>query len=213
MYYLRSIVCTALVWSVCFALAFAQETSLRVAYVNLDTIMMESRTIRNVINSVQDDIKGQQESMEEKLTRFKVLSESYEKQKTLLTEEQKNTRLKEIDELKLSIEDQQDKINRMIRRSERRLVEPTLKRVEKAIQAVGKEHEFDMVFRSDSVLYASERCDITGLVITKIDEMEVNRETEPEFSEKQPMEEKPKSTPVEQEIPATPSPTPEGIVY
>lgn len=143
---------------------------LNIAYVDLDKIMSESEVIRKSVEDVQDEINEEREAIAEKLTRFKVLSESLEQQSTILSEKQKKTRRDEIEELKMTIEDQQDKINRMIRRSEREIVEPTLKRVEETINAVGKEIGFDLILRSDTVLYASERVDITDMIIRRIDE-------------------------------------------
>jgi len=159
-----------LIWAlVGISLPATSQQDLKIGYVNLERVMMESTAIKKLVDTVQDTIKTQQEELTAKLTRYKVLSESYEQQKTILTDDQRETRKKELDELKISIEDMQDKINRMIRRSERELVEPTLEKVEEAIQTLGKDQGFDLILRNDSVLYASERCDITSLVIRRID--------------------------------------------
>jgi len=182
------------------------QKPLKVGCVDLDRVMDEAASIRRMVNSVQENIKTEQETISEKLTRYKVLSETFEQQKSILTEEQRKTRRDEIDELKIAIEEQQDRINRMIRRSEREVVEPTLKLVENAISALGKEEGFDLILRADTVLFASERCDITMRVITRIDSDDKTSAQpipEPEIPEDETVDEEPEPTPV-----ATPTPAP-----
>ncbi len=152
----------------------AQETSgtLKIGVLDLDRIMTESAFIRRTVESVQDEVKKEQESINDQLNRYKILSESYEQQKTILTEEQKQSRRKEIDDLKIAIEEQQDKVNRIIKRSERRLLEPTLARVVEAIREVGKQGGYDLILKNDSVLYGSARVGVTDAVINMIEKME-----------------------------------------
>jgi len=152
----------------------AQETSgtLKIGVLDLDRIMTESAFIRRTVESVQDEVKKEQESINDQLNRYKILSESYEQQKTILTEEQKQSRRKEIDDLKIAIEEQQDKVNRIIKRSERRLLEPTLARVDEAIREVGKQGGYDLILKNDSVLYGSARVGVTDAVINMIEKME-----------------------------------------
>lgn len=156
----------------CFGLAIrigAQEKPLKIAYVDLDRIMAESEAIRQVVGVVQDDIKEQQESLAEKMSKYKLLAQTLEEQKTILTQEQVKTRRRELDDLKITIEDQQQNINRMIRRSEREVVEPAIDLVDRAIKAVSEKDEYDLVLRNDLILFASERCNITDQVIRMID--------------------------------------------
>lgn len=154
--------------------AGAQETSgtLRIGVLDLDRLMTESAVIRRTVESVQDEVKKEQESINDQLNRYKILSETFEQQKTILTEEQKQSRRKEIEELKIAIEEQQDKVNRIIKRSERRLLEPTLARVDEAIRAVGREGGWDLILKNDSVLYGSARVSVTDAVIKMIEKME-----------------------------------------
>ncbi len=210
---LTQILCLAALLLALAAGLFAQtdpvltpQKPLKVGCVDLDRVMDEAASIRRMVNSVQENIKSEQETISEKLTRYKVLSETFEQQKSILTEEQRKTRRDEIDELKIAIEEQQDRINRMIRRSEREVVEPTLKLVENAISALGKEEGFDLILRADTVLFASERCDITTQVIARIDsddKASAQPTSEPEISEDETVEEEPEPTPV-----ATPTPVP-----
>lgn len=153
---------------------WAQETSgtLKIGVVDLDRLMMESAVIRRTVESVQEEVKKEQESINDQLNRYKILSESFDQQKTILTEEQKQSRRKEIDELKNAIEEQQDKVNRIIKRSERRLLEPTLARVDEAIRAVGRQGGYDLILKNDSVLYGSSRLSLTDAVINMIEKME-----------------------------------------
>ncbi len=194
-----------------------QETglNLKIGYVDLDRVMAKSAVIRRTIDAVQEGIKKERESMTEKLTRYKVLSDAYEQQKTILTDEQRKTRRKELDDLKIEIENQRDKINRVLRRSESEVVEPTLERIDRAIAAVGKEAHYDLILRSDAVLYASERCDITDKIIQKIETLDKEKAV-------QEIEETPTPEPSPGEVIETavtpiptpvPSPTSEGIIY
>lgn len=161
-------------------LTFAQESiALKIGFVDIDKLMMESTVIRRMVDSVQDEVKKEQENMTDKMTRYKVFTETYEQQKSILTEEQRQSRRKEIDELKLSIEEQQDKVNRIIKRSERRLLEPTLARVDEAIKAVGKEGGYDLILKSDAVLYGKENGNVTNQVMGMIEKMDKEKPLTP----------------------------------
>jgi len=149
-----------------------QEPPLKIGYVDLDRIMLESHAVRSAVSAVEGDIKKEQDSMSEKMTRYKILSDTYDQQKTILTKEQLKTRRQELDDLKISIEDQKDKVSRMIRRSERELVEPTIELVDRAIRLVGKKDGYDLILRSDTVLFASDRCDVTTGVLQMIEEIQ-----------------------------------------
>lgn len=171
-----------------------QEQPMKIGSVDLDRIMLESRAIRNLVSTVEADVKKEQDSMAEKLTRFKVLSEAYEQQKTILTTEQLKTRGQELDELKTAIEDQKDKINKLIRRSERELVGPAINLVDRAIRIVGKKEGYDLILRSDTVLFASDRCNVTTSVLEMIELLQ--------------REEDAKNVPAPSSSPAPPVPTP-----
>ncbi len=155
----------------CSLLRAEQEQPLKIGCVDLDRIMLESRAIRNAVGTLEGDIKKEQDSLSEKMTRYKILSDTYDRQKTILTKEQLNTRRQELDELKKGVEDQKDKINLLIRRSERELVGPTITLVDRAIQAVGKKEGYDLILRWDTVLFVSDRADVTTRVLQMIDEI------------------------------------------
>jgi len=148
------------------------SADLKIGCVDLDRVMTGSKSIRSVITSMQEDVKKQQEAMTDKLTRFKVLTESYDKQKSILSDEQRRTRIRELEDLKSEIEDKESKLNRMIRQSERDLVEPAIERVDLAIKAIGIDGGYDLILRNDSVLFYSKRCDITEEVILMIDKLD-----------------------------------------
>ncbi|MBN1902565.1 OmpH family outer membrane protein [Candidatus Sumerlaeota bacterium] len=147
----------------------AQDAPLKIAYADLDRIMVESESIRQIVGTVQDDIKKEQESLADKMNKYKVLSKTLDEQKTILTHEQIKNRRLELEDLKISIEDQQQSINRMIRRSERELVEPAIERINHAIKEVSEKEKLDLVLRNDLILFSSERCNITDQVIQMID--------------------------------------------
>jgi|GEM_PF-544594 len=162
------------------AVTLAQESiALKIGFVDIDKLMMESTVIRRMVDSVQDEVKKEQENMTDMMTRYKVLTETYEQQKTILTEEQRQTRRKEIDELKIAIDEQQDKVNSIIKRSERRLLEPTLARVDEAIKAVGKEGGYDLILKSDAILYGKESSNITNQVMSMIEKMDKEKPITP----------------------------------
>jgi outer membrane protein len=154
------------------------SAELKIGCVDLDRVMTGAKSIRRVINSMQDDIKKQQELMTDQLTRFKVLTESYSKQRSILSDEQRKTRIRELEDLKAAIEEKESKLNRMIRRSERDLIEPAIERVDLAIKAIGIDGGYDLVLRNDSVLFYSKRCDITEEVITMIDKLDQEEKIE-----------------------------------
>jgi Skp family chaperone for outer membrane proteins len=164
--------------------AAEEAKGLKIGYVDLDQVAQKAKIIRTVVSTVESDLKKQQDEIDAKLERYRVLRDSLAKQDTILTEDEKETRRKELRDLKNEIDDLQYQVNKELRRSEREMIDPAVDKIMKAISDVGKEKGYDLILRSEFVLYGKDSHDITGEIVDKLNAESIEKKAEGE--EKKP---------------------------
>jgi outer membrane protein len=174
-----------ILYTLCSLVAGAQEgKGLKIGYVDLDQVTQKAHVIRKVVDNVEGDLKKKQDDVDAKLQHYQTLRDTLAKQEAILTEEQRETRRKELRNLKNEIDDLQYQVNKELRRSEREMIDPAVEKIMKTITAVGKEKGYDLILRSEVVLYGKETHDITGDVVDKLNAE--SSESKPEGAEKKP---------------------------
>jgi outer membrane protein len=158
--------------------------SAKLAYVNVEKIMAESKDVqeaRRIFDSESAEWRTEIETMQ---TELQELAAQFEKKKLILNEQGKK-------EAALKIQNKEEEVNRKIneyfgqtglaasRNAE--LLEPILDRINKVIEEVSIEENYDMVLdiTAGNVLYAKENLDITDIVLDRVNSGDFsNSETE-----------------------------------
>ena len=92
----------------------------------------------------------------------------YEDKVRTLSESMKEVKQKEIMALQQNIEDFRTSSQEKLSKKEAELVNPLLKKIQDAIDAVGKENNFDYIYNESALLYAKDSENITPLVKAKL---------------------------------------------
>jgi outer membrane protein len=130
----------------------------------------EGRAAEQQLKTLVDRKKSQIEPMEAELKRQE---EEFETQKYVLSsgaaEDRKLELIKRQRDLERRMREAQDELEI----EQRKLMQPMLKKVEAALQQIGKEKEFTVILEKSSpgVLYTAETLDITDLLIQKLNEL------------------------------------------
>lgn len=95
------------------------------------------------------------------------IKEFEEKAKTL-SESMKELKQKEIIDLQKRLEEFRESSQEKLSKKEAELVNPLLKKIQDAIDAVGKENNFDYIYNESALLYAKDSENITPLVKAKL---------------------------------------------
>ncbi len=146
-------------------------TPVRIGIVDIDRVTFESKSLRNLVKEMENTVKSKQDEMDTKINAYQDLKKKIEQQKEVLSEEELNKKKKELSLLNESIADLKYEINKMLKRSEKESIEPALDRILEAVKIIAEEKKLDAVFRSDLLLYINKNCDITDIVIKKLDEL------------------------------------------
>ena len=148
----------------------AAAESVRIAVVNQQRALAssnEGRAAEKALKSLMQKKRTELEPLEQELKRQQ---EEFESQKYVLSrsalEERKLDLLKRQRDLERSMREAEDDLEI----ENRRLMQPLVKRIEKALSEIGKEKDFTVILetKSTAVLYAEESIDITDLVIQKL---------------------------------------------
>ncbi len=172
-----SVVCF-IAWT-CAAIVVAGEGQFKVGYVDLDRVAELSRTIRQKADRLEQELRRQQEVIEQKREEHKRLEAALELQKTILTAEQVEERKKALQVLASQIDDLEYQLGKALRKSEKEFIEPTFNRIMKAIENIGKAEGYDLIVRSDAVLYGNPAYDLTPKVILRLDTTAADMPTSP----------------------------------
>ncbi len=129
----------------------------------------EGRKAEKVLKALMEKKREQIEPLERDLKRKE---EEFESQKYVLSrtalEERKLELLKQQRDLERSMREAQDELEI----EQRKLMQPILKQVEKALEEIGKDKDFTVILEkaSPGVVYAHDSVDITDLVIQKLND-------------------------------------------
>jgi len=183
-----------------------KENQIKIGVVNIDRIILESKSIRDLIKNVEEGVKVKQDLLDKKNNEFKSLKKKIDQQKEILTKEQIEKNEQELTKLKESIDDLKYEIDKIVRRSEKETFEPAMSRIIEAIKSVAEEKELKLVFPSEVVIYLDSAYDITDFVIARLDEKPQEKIQE---KPREKVQEKPEEKPREK-IQEKPTPTPQG---
>jgi outer membrane protein len=146
----------------------------RIAVVDARRAMVssdEGRAAEKMLKSLLEKKRTQIEPREADLKRQE---EEFESQKYVLSrsalEERKLELVKQQRDLERSMREAQDDLEL----EQRKLMQPLLKKIEEALEEIGKEKKFTVILEKSSpgVVYVEESLDITDLVIRKLNQKE-----------------------------------------
>lgn len=139
-----------------------------IAWVDLDKISRLAKPVQQVIEETEEAVKPHKETIEKKMSQLDVLRYTYEQQKSILSEEQRKTREKEILELQKEIEDLSNKINQQLGELEKEKLAPVYDRVMATIKKVAQRKGIKIVLTREMIVWGEPTLDITDAVINEL---------------------------------------------
>ena len=145
------------------------QAPLRIGFVDLDGAKNRSTTIQRALKTVDDAIKPKDEEMQKLVADHRRTREELAAKRSVLSEGEIKKQEARIGQLRDQVETLQTEIERHLRRSSTEVVEPAVDRILETVQRVGKAKGYDLILRSDVVIYGAETHDLTPLVIQELD--------------------------------------------
>ncbi len=147
----------------------AAQRPLKIGYVDVDLARTRSQTIQNAIKAVEDQLKQREGEIETLLREYQRARDQLQTTRTVLSEEQVRAEERKIQAQRDQIENLRLEVERQWRRSATEVIEPAVDRILEAIKRVAKANGYDLVLRSDVVLFGVDGIDLTPLVVQDLD--------------------------------------------
>jgi outer membrane protein len=149
--------------------AYAQDV--KIGYVDMRRVMIESKSGSKVRAEIEKTIKERRESLARDEQQLKNLQQAFEKDKLLLSESQRATKQNEFEEKVKAFQKARADAQREIEQKERDFTSKALPKVREIIRVIAKEQKLSLVFEKNEapVLYAADGPDLTEKVIQRFD--------------------------------------------
>ena len=142
---------------------------IRIGYVDLRKVMTESKSGLKTKNEIEKTIKDRRESLNKEGEQLKSAQEAFEKEKLLLTANQRTAKQKELDERVRAFQKARVDAQREIQQKEQEFTSKALPQIRAIIHDVAKEQKLTLVFEKNEapVLYAIDGPDLTDKIIQR----------------------------------------------
>lgn len=141
----------------------------KIGFVDVDLAATRSKSVQASVKSAEDKLRARQEELDGLYRELRRMQDDLKARRSALS-------AAEVRKQETAIQDQRDKadaleleVNREVRRTEVEVMGPAVDRILLTVKEVGKKEGFDLILRSDVVLYGVEAVDITAKVIDALD--------------------------------------------
>jgi outer membrane protein len=157
--------------SVCavFAPAPARAQDLKVGVLDYKLVIERSTAIREMIAKAEAPLQQQKSKIDVKIEEFRRQRERLEARRSVLSPDQFAQEQRGLDALREEIQDMQHEVNKQYERLDKEVMQPAVDRILEIVQQVARDEKFDLVIDSATVLFRSERLDLTPIVIQTLD--------------------------------------------
>jgi outer membrane protein len=151
------------------ASAYAQEV--RIGYVDMRTVLNESKAGKRVRAELEKSVKQREEQLGREEQQLKDLQAAFEKDKLLLTEAQRQTKQKEYDERVKAFQQTVAQARRELEGKEREFAEKAMVDIRAIVRDLAKEEKLAMVVERQAlaVIYPTDGLDLTDKIIKRLD--------------------------------------------
>jgi outer membrane protein len=153
-----------------------QAQSVKMGFINDETIRTKYQPFQRAQEQFETERKAWDKEAQDKQDELNTMLDDYNNQKIVLSDDKKKEREATIRTKKEAL----DAFTRQVygpggtaERKQSELLQPILDKINKAIQAVAEEENFDVIFTANSGLgYIKPGLEVTEKVLTKLDKLE-----------------------------------------
>lgn len=149
--------------------AQAGPENLKVGFVDVTLASRRSQSIQKGIKAAERELKLAQEKVELQIKEYRRLGENLLARRSVLSEQEIRSQEEDLEQQREEVDQLSRDLERQLRRTETEVMEPAVDRILETVRAVAKKHDFDLILRSDVVLYAVDGMDVTALVVEELD--------------------------------------------
>lgn len=147
----------------------AAQTALRIGYVDVSRAAARSKSIAATVKAAEDQLRLKQEELELKVREFRRAEEELASRRSVLSADVIRTEEARVEKLRDGIELMRLDIDKRLRKTESEVMGPAVDRILQSVNEVARRQGFDLILRSDVVIYGADTLDVTPLVIQELD--------------------------------------------
>lgn len=157
----------------CVAFTTPAWAELKIGYFDMQTVLEQSKWGKQA----KDEFKRQKDKVKAdvdlKTNSFKSLKEEFDKKSTLLDQDAKSKKIRELQEKRLESEKFVMQSTNQLTQLSNELSGPIIEKVMEIVRRIGREDKYDFVFevQKGGLLYGTEKSDLTRRVIEELDKM------------------------------------------
>lgn len=153
------------------------HAELKIGYVNSQRIMQEWDVAREAQKKLDEKSTELQQEYQNMLGKLDSMNQTFNKQKMMMSEDRRQAKEQEIMQYRQQVQQyQMQKLGPQgeIYKIQQELTQPVLEKIQKVIQEVGDENNYDYILDSvaGNILYAAQAHDLTDQVIYKLQRSE-----------------------------------------
>jgi outer membrane protein len=168
---MKSMTIIALLAGVLSAGAAGAADKLRIGYVDLRQVVMESKGGQQHKAEMEKAVKAKQDQISKEEEKLKALKEKFDKEQLAMSDSQKQAKQQELQEKFQALQKLANDAQNELRKKDMDYTNKSLGEVRDIIGAVAKEENLALVFEKSelSVLYAEDGLDLTPKILQKLD--------------------------------------------
>jgi outer membrane protein len=140
----------------------------KMGYLNSQELLTAMPEYKKVNDSLESFYKKLDQEFGILANEYQAKIKKYEEESKTFSESMKEVKIKEIQSLEQRMQEFKASSSEKLQKKEAELLNPLLDKVQKAIDDVGKEQNFDYIYNEQALLYAKDSENITSLVKAKL---------------------------------------------
>lgn len=145
------------------------QKNVKMGYINWQSIVARMPEMKVVNLQLRKLVQAKQEDAKGLMKTFQVKQQKYTKEAPKQTQAINAQRSRELQKLEQEIQQEEQKATKDIDKTRERLMQPLLDKVQNAIDFVAKKYGYDVILRSEAVLYFKKQSDnIASKVMKKL---------------------------------------------
>jgi outer membrane protein len=141
--------------------AFAE---LKIAVIDTQRALLESEEAKQLMQSAQSDLQGDQGQLQSLGQEIQKLREQYQKDAEVMSDADKRTRQKEIEDKQIEAEFLANKLQKAVNDRRQELGQQMVPKLEAVLKELTDQEKYDVILERGAILYADPKHDITKRV-------------------------------------------------
>jgi len=143
----------------------ASAKDLKIGIVNVNAIAAQMPEMATVEQRVMDEFKNQREELQKVQSDLRFNTEKFQREETTMSEDQKKELIAKVTELRKVLETKGKPLNTAMQKRGQEEQNKVLVKIQQAINELAKNGEYDLIFRSESLVFAKDGNDISDKVL------------------------------------------------